>query len=145
LPALTRIGAAINAAMVLLKKKAGVVLRDEQFVHALAEFGIFFRHELRARAAIFRVPRRAAVIGAKNSDGGNADEHSLRIRRIELDRVQTQSARAGMPSRARWVLAEAGDFAPRFAGIVAAKKRCGSNAGVKRLRRRGESRLGVPD
>jgi len=69
------------------------------------------------------LPGFAAVFGAKRARGRDRDEHSLRIFRIDQNRVQTHSARARLPFRTGIVLAETGQFVPRFAAVFRLEQR----------------------
>ena len=53
----------------------------------------------RSQTAVDGSPRHAAVVASKCSGRGYRDIDALRIRRIENDGVQAQSARARLPVR----------------------------------------------
>ena len=145
LPGIACIGAAIDTAVVLLEKQSRHRRREQQLVNALAVFWILLRHELRARPAVLRAPCRAAIVGAKDADRRDADEHPLRVRRVELDRVQAEPAGSGMPMFSRRMRAQAGHFTPCFSCVIAAKKRSRGDARIEHLRLGRAARLEMPD
>src|ERR1700677_2233827 len=100
---------------------------------ALAELGIFFRKELRPRAAIGRLPSGPGVFASENPDGGDADEHAPRIQGIDDNGMEAKASRAGMPLGARRMRGQRDDFAPCLAVIVAAKQRGRGDSGVKNI------------
>src|SRR5689334_10106168 len=86
-------------------------------VHAMADFRVWIRHELRVQTAVDRFPGFAGVVRPKSARRGNRDEHSLRIFWIDQDAVQAHTARAGLPLRPGVMLSKTGKFVPRFAAI----------------------------
>ena len=98
----------------------------------------------RSQAAIDRLPRRAAIVGAERAGRGDGDEHPLRIARIEQDRVQAQPAGARRPVRPGPVAAQSGQFVPGLPAVGRPEQRGVLDAGVHRVGI-GQRGLEMPD
>src|SRR5690349_8141743 len=96
LPGVAAIVAAMNAAMLLAEHHAGVARIVLHAVHALARRG-WRRVDRRIDAFVLRLPRLAAVGGAEEAGGRNADPHAVRILRVAQDRVRAKAAKAWRP------------------------------------------------
>ena len=86
----------------------------------------------------------AAVVGAEHAGRGDRHVHPVGVVRVENDRVQAHPARAGLPLRARAVLAQAADFLPAVAAVGGAEQRRVLDSGVDGVPV-GQGRLQVPD
>ena len=63
--------------MILKEEAYGMRRVHGNFVHALAERGIFHGQEHRANAAVFRRPSASTIVCAINSAGGDRHIHAL--------------------------------------------------------------------
>ena len=104
-----------------------------QPVHAVADFSRRIGHELRVHPAIDRRPRLPGVLRAKRAGGGDGNEYPLGIRRIDENRMETQSARARLPVGTGAVLAQARELLPVLTAVGRTKHRRVFDAGVDRV------------
>jgi len=102
----------------------------DDLVDALSKFGILVGEKLRANSDVARAPALAAIVTAINATGRHRDQHSFRVRGIEHDRVQTQSAATRLPSRLVLVIEQAVVRLPRLATIARFKERRRLDTGV---------------
>ena len=110
---------------------------------AVAHLGVRVGDAVRDEALVDRLPRGAAVVAAERARRRDRDHDPLRVRRIEQDGVQAQTAGARLPLRPRPVLAQAGQLVPRRAAVGGAEHRGVLDAGVDRVRI-AQRRLEVP-
>src|SRR5437867_10943237 len=89
------------------------------FVDALAPLGILLigRHESRADSFLARLPSLAAILSSVNTASGDRNPHSLLIRRIGKNRVQTKAAATRHPRRAMRTIEEAAIQRPTLATV----------------------------
>ena len=99
-PISTRVAAAVDSAMILLEKKQTVVAGEKQLVNALAEFRKLFREKFGACSLVCGLPGFSPVIGAKNPDRRDPDEHPVLLRGIDGDRMQAKPSCTRLPPRA---------------------------------------------
>ena len=83
-----------------------------------------FRPRLIGRQVLPRVVR------AKRSSRGDRDDDSVRVLRIEQDRVQAHPAGARLPARARAMAAQAGQLRPGLAAVGRAEEGRVLDAGI---------------
>src|SRR6266446_3696314 len=95
--------------------RTGRMERDP--VHAMANFRCWVRKKLRMQAAVNWFPGFAAVIGAKRAGSGYRNGNSIRITRIEENRVQTHAACPRLPFRTGIAATQSGQFMPRLATV----------------------------
>src|SRR5215468_10302237 len=69
-------------------------------MNAVPDFGVGVGNVLRLEAVVDRFPVLSAVVGPETAGGGDGDEDSILIRRIDTDRVKPQPAGARSPLRA---------------------------------------------
>ena len=119
--------------------------RHHQAMHALAELrvALLFRQEIAACAAVARLPGRAAVLRVKNAGRGDRNPHALFVGRIGHDGMEDQSARARLPLRARWVIAQPAHMRPGLTVILADEQARGLDARVEPAMRRREAPSGA--
>src|ERR1700731_5260666 len=86
-------------------------------MHAMTDFRVWIRNVLRMQTLVDRLPTFSTVVGTKCACRGNRDEDSLRIFRVEQNRVQTHSACARLPLRSGAVTAQSGQLFPRLPAI----------------------------
>ena len=84
---------------------------------AMADLRVWIWNVLRVQPAIDRFPSLSAIVRPKRSGRRDRDVNSLRVFRIEKDRVQTHAARARLPFRTGIAAAQTGQFMPRFAAV----------------------------
>ena len=115
------------------------------FVHALAELGIFIGHEDSANAAVLRGPSSAGIVGAIDAAGRDGDVEAARVRWVLQNRVQRESAIAGHPARAMRMIEQAAHERPVLAAIARFKKRGRLDAAVENVRLIGRAERDLPD
>src|SRR5262249_24277559 len=98
-PRSARIIAAHDVPVLLHKQPLWARLVHGNPVHAVADLRIWIRNVLRVQPAIDWFPCFSAIVRSKRSGCRDRDEYSLRIFRIEEDRVQTHAARSWLPFR----------------------------------------------
>src|SRR5438477_3209945 len=113
-------------------------------MNAVADLGRRVGNVLRLEPAIDRLPGFAVVVTAILACGRNRNEDAIGIARIQNNRVQAHSARAGLPLGARRMAAQPGQFVPGLAAVGGAEDCSILNAGIDSLGI-GERGLQVPD
>src|SRR5690348_5187054 len=103
--------------MLLHEQNARARLVHRHMMNAVANLSIGVGNVLGLQPAIDRLPRLAAIVGAKGSGGGNSDVDATGIARVENDGVQAHAAGAGLPVRARAMAAQAWKFLPSTAAV----------------------------
>src|SRR5262249_43991835 len=81
---------------------------------------------------------------AERSGGRDGDEDAIPMNWIKEDRVQTQTARAGLPSGSRFVRPETGQLAPGLSAVGGPEHRCIFDARVHGVSV-GRRRFQMPD
>ena len=94
--------------------------------------------------AIDRLPRLAAVVGAKRPGRGDGDVDPGRVARVDDDRVEAEPARARGPVRPGTVAAQAGQLGPGLGAVGRVEERRILDAGIDRVGV-GQRRFEVPD
>src|SRR4051812_45136854 len=107
----------------------------DDLVYALPKLRItmFGRQKLRAHADVPRFPTLPAVVCAINASGRDRDVHSIFVRRVLQDRVQTQAATAGLPLRPVRMIEESFYDRPTCAGVVRSEERGRFDAAEERV------------
>src|SRR2546427_3873922 len=117
----------------------------EHLVHALADLGeLVVLHEVCCRALVRGRPALTAVVAAEDAGGRDTDVDALGVGRIKLDRMQTRTAKAGLPAVPRRVLEQSAIHFPRSAAVVGEEEDVWIAAGPERLRLRPMPGLDVP-
>src|SRR6185369_15586916 len=115
----------------LAEHHAGVVRIVRHAVHALAGRG-WRRVDRRIDAFVLRLPRLAAVVGAEEAGGRNADPHAVRILRVAQDRVRAKAAKAWRPIFSPRLFVEPVDRLPRLPAISADEEPGFGDTGIQR-------------
>src|SRR6266498_5626320 len=96
------------------------------------------------QATIDWLPCLAGVVGAKRASGRDGNEDSVRVARIQKDRMQAHPAGAWLPSGPRPVDAQTGKLFPRLPTVRRAEQRRVFNPGVDSVRI-AQRRFEMPD
>ena len=86
------------------------------------------------QALVARLPGLAAVIGAEDADGGDADPHAARVGRVDQDSMQAQAPAARTPLFPRGVPGQAADLFPGEPAVAADEQAGLVHACVERIR-----------
>ena len=109
----------VDAAVVLLPQATVSARVEQDFVDALADLRIrVVRHKLGGGSLVLGGPGLAAVLGAEDARGGDADVHPVLVGGIELDRVGAHPTRPGIPLLARRMVQDTVDDVPALARVV---------------------------
>src|SRR6266446_751697 len=123
LPGTTGVVAAHHVPVFLHEQCVGMRRMQCNAMHAMAYFRIRVRNVLRMQPVINWFPVFSAIIGAKRPGSRDRDGNSLRIVRMEKNRVQTHTARARLPFRTSVAAAQYREFMPRFSAFSRFKQR----------------------
>jgi len=88
------------------------------------------RHVARHDSRVAAPPALAAVVGQPDAGRRDADGEPVRLAGPGRDRVQAQSAAAGLPVRPRRVIPEAAVDRPALAAVVALEQHARVAAGI---------------
>ena len=94
---------------------------------ALAELWIRIRQEVRRRPGVSRRPVLASIVGSEDTCGRDADVETLRVRRVELDRMAAHASGARMPPLPGRVGEQPFDHLPGRPAIVRAEEDAGGS------------------
>ena len=85
---------------------------------ALPELGILLRHKQSTDPPVLRRPALSAIFGSVDASGGDTNVHSLLVRGVEHNRMQSQAAIARQPTRAMRMIKESTHQRPVFACVA---------------------------
>src|SRR5436305_1831056 len=129
LPIVARVVAAQDVPVLLHEQDARPLGAHGDVVNAVADFGVGIRNVLRTQAAVDRFPGLARVVAAERAGGRDGDVDAV-VPRIENDRVQAHTARAGLPLGTGSVAAQPGKLVPAGAAVLGLEQRRILGAGV---------------
>ena len=113
-------GSSSKAAVVLHVEPLRAIGMGRDFMHALAELGEAVRLEAGADAGVFRLETLLAVAARVMAARRNAEMQRAAV--VE-DRVQAESAVAGLPLPGMGMVGDSRDLLPRIATVAAAEER----------------------
>jgi hypothetical protein len=144
LPGIPGVVTAHDIPMFLHEQDAWTSRVHGDMVNAMTDLGIRVGNVWGVQSTVDRLPRIATIVRTKRARRRDRDEHPLRILRIQNNRVQTQTASAGLPHRACAVSAESRNLLPCLSAIFGAEQ-CGVFYPGIHIVRIGERRFEVPD
>ena len=143
-PLVASVVAAHHVPVLLHEKNVGTRRMHRDAVHTMTDFRVGIGQLIRRfQAAIYRLPRLAAIICAEDARRRDRYVDPMRIGRMEQDRVQAHSTRARLP-QVSLRAAQGGKLLPRFTAVHRLEESGVFRAGVDGIRI-GERRLEMPD
>ena len=103
--------------MILQKETVWARGMQRNFVDALPELGILLRHKQSTDPPVLRRPALSAIFGAVDASGRDANVHSLLVRWVEHNRMQSQAPIARQPAGAMRMIKESTHQRPVFACV----------------------------
>src|SRR6266571_6384614 len=105
--------------MMLQKHSIRIRSVAHDFMHTLTPFRVLLigRHEARADSFVARLPSLAAILSSVNTARGDRNPHSLLIRGIGKNCVQTEPTAAGHPLSAVRMIEQAAIERPGLATV----------------------------
>ena len=143
-PRLARIVGAHDVPVLLHEEHLRPRAVHRDVVDAVPHFGLRIRYPFGSQPLVDRLPRLAAVVGAKRPGRGDGDVNPGRVARIDDDRVEAQTARARRPVRSGTVAAQARQLGPGLGAVGRVEERGILDAGINRIGI-GQRRFEVPD
>src|SRR6267378_3853759 len=103
-------------------------------MNAVANLRVRIGNILRMQTLVDRLPIFSAIISTERARGGDRNEHSFAIFRIQQNRVQTHSTGAWLPTRPGSVAAQSRQFLPRLTAVARAEQSGILHPGINGIR-----------
>ena len=121
-PVVAGVVTAQDIPMLLHEQHVGIRRMEGDAMDTMADLGLGIGNVVGLKALVDRLPRLAAVIGAKRAGGRNGHEHTLRIPGIDEDGVQAHPPATGGPVGTGAMTTQPGQFFPCLPTVPGTKE-----------------------